>query len=276
MNEIIKKYSISAKKSLGQNFLLDENILESIAEITQVEWNNIIEVWPGYGVLTQKILSKNPLSLTLIELDQDMIQVLEKRIHHWEISPWNTQFEIIHTDVLNYVPDFSHYQVIANIPYYITSPIISHFLYDTPHSPDEMVLLVQKEVWERITSHKSSVLSLIVQKKCRVEKKIFVPRWVFFPPPKVDSLVIYCRKHHLYWDVWDQDFLTFIKKAFISPRKKLINNLMRAWFVQDDLLQWIEVLAKGSHLRPEDLSIENYIDLYNFLQKYWQTSKNTY
>ena len=149
-SEIIRKYQIQAKKSLGQNFLINDGILEKIATATKVKEKNIIEVGPGYGALTERLLDINPTSLTLVELDADMVKILESRIENEELKIGEVDFQILKQDVLTYNPVFEDYSVIANIPYYITSPILFHFLYEVERRPEHMVILLQKDVGDKI------------------------------------------------------------------------------------------------------------------------------
>ena len=136
-------YNIKAKKSLGQNFLIDEEALSDIAHSVPVEGKNIIEVGPGYGALTDYLIEQKPSSLTLIELDRDMIRILEKK--------YPKDINILHQDILQFTPVLREYSVIANIPYYITSPILFHFLYASDFTPPEsMVIMMQEEVGEKI------------------------------------------------------------------------------------------------------------------------------
>ena len=130
---------IKAKKSLGQNFLIDEEALSTIAHSLDIADRHIIEVWPGYGALTEYILSHHPKSLDMVELDPDMIEILDERFMGEDIAPiilWEentliktTPIAIHHQDVLTFTPGYTEYSIIANIPYYITSPILFHFLY---------------------------------------------------------------------------------------------------------------------------------------------------
>ena len=131
------------KKALGQNFLVNEGIIKKIVECTPIEGKVCMEIWPGQWAITSKILEKYPQSLTLIELDGDMIDVLEDR------NLW-ADIDIKNMDVLEYQPDFQKYSVIANIPYYITSPILRHFLYEVKNRPQEMLILMQQDVWDKI------------------------------------------------------------------------------------------------------------------------------
>lgn len=263
--EIIKKYKIKAKKSLWQNFLINDEILDSIAETLEIENKNIIEVWPWYGALTEKILKKNPEKLTLIELDREMIEILEKRIENKDFLNPEKIF-IKNIDVLKYFPEDEKYFVIANIPYYITSPILRHFLYDVENIPDSMLILMQKEVWDKIIlgqewkKIKTSVLSLFVAKKCKVREVIFVGKENFSPAPKVESSVLLFEKHNDFSDLDDKIFFEFIKKAFVEPRKKLINNLSKAWFDKEFLKKFFEEKNISENIRPEDLEIGEWCD----------------
>lgn len=266
MEEIIKKYNIKAKKSFGQNFLMDEKILHDISEITNIYWENILEVWPWFWALTWKILDKNPISLTLVELDNFMVDILNDRIKHQELETIKTHFEIINADILTIESKYENYKIIANIPYYITSPIIFRFLYEVKYKPSEMIILMQKEVWERITAKKSSVLSLFIQKKCMVQQKIFVSKTCFSPSPKIDSWVLFFQTHTMYDDVNDALFLSFIKASFSNPRKKMVNNLANAGYNKQKILLKIWEIWFNENTRAEELSIDNFIFLFKKIQ----------
>jgi 16S rRNA (adenine1518-N6/adenine1519-N6)-dimethyltransferase len=153
--EILKHYGIRAQKSLGQNFLVNDEILETIADSIQISGEDILEIGPGYGALTEKILARKPRSLTLVELDSQMVNILRSRIHEGDIFiPTETTFQIIEGDVLKHIPQLSNYSIIANIPYYITSPILFRFLHELENKPKEMVILMQKEVGDKICRKK--------------------------------------------------------------------------------------------------------------------------
>ncbi len=269
--EVIKKYNISAKKSLGQNFLVDENIIWEISGIIDIMWSDIIEVGPGYGVLTEKLLEKSPRSLCLVELDRDMISILEERFSGHFSSTFSsgsgeqvTDFQVIHSDILEYSPSFQKYSVIANIPYYITSPILRHFLYALDHTPESMVILMQKDVGDRILEkhkNKSSVLSLIVQKKCRVSEKILVPKESFIPQPKIESSVLFFETHSDFRDVDDESFLKFIKTGFSEPRKKLIKNLIKGGYEKQRILEFFGKNNLSENTRWEDLNVKMWCQL---------------
>ncbi len=273
--EIIKRYKINAKKSLGQNFLIDDFILDEIASWVEVFWKNIVEVWPGYWALTEKLLNKKPKSLNLVELDKDMIGILEDRIKKWELDISWKDFKINNVDVLKYTPTPPaplpkgegnyEYSIIANIPYYITSPILRHFLYDIEFKPKNMVILMQKDVADKILSNKTSVLSLFVSKKCKVYEFVIVPNTSFVPAPKVESSVLIFETHDNYKYIDDKKFLDLIKIWFKEPRKKLINNLLKWWYSKEKVLRVFKELWISENVRGEELWIEEWIGLIKLL-----------
>lgn len=264
---LIKKYNIKAKKSLWQNFLINEKILEDISSILKVNSKNIIEVWPWYWALTEKLLKKDPKNLTLLELDKNMVDILEDRLKKGEFKN-NSNVFIKNMDVLDYFPEFEEYFVIANIPYYITSPILRHFLYNCENKPEKMLILMQKDVWDKIIlwqdkdwKVKTSVLSLFVAKKCFAREVIFVWKENFFPSPKVESSVLLFESHNKFDFVDDKLFLDFIKKWFREPRKKLINNLSKSGFDKDFIKQIFNNRNIEENTRPEDIDISTWCQL---------------
>lgn len=268
MNNIIKKYNIKAKKSLGQNFLINDEILLKITDFLNLKDKNIIEIWPWYGALSEKILSKNPKQLTMIELDSDMVEILENRISSKELYSQKTQINLLHQDILEYNPDIENYIVIANIPYYITSPILRHFLYEVDNKPMNMIIMMQSDVWYKIlkkNKNKSCVLSLYIDKKSYSEEVIWVWKENFSPSPKIDSLVVSFELHKKYNIVDDKKFLDLIKDWFQTPRKKLIKNLLNAWYKKESILYSFDELWVEENIRGEDLDIQKWIELTKYL-----------
>ncbi len=262
--EILKRFKVRAKKALGQNFLQDDFILEEIANTIEVRWNNIVEVWPGYWALTEKILLQEPKNLDLVELDTDMVAILNKRIETNDFQIGQTKMEIKHIDILKYMPDFTKYDVIANIPYYITSPILRHFLYETGIKPSYMIILMQDDVGQKILwkgKNKSSVLSLFIEKKCFVSEIIKVPKECFVPAPKIESSVLMFESHDNYNHINDEEFLKLIKIGFAEPRKKLSKNLIKGGFSKEIVTQVFEKLELWENTRWEDLDIVLWIAL---------------
>lgn len=266
--EIIKRYSILAKKSLWQNFLINQEILEEIVSIVDIHGKNIIEVWPGYGALTEKILGKKPQSLHLVELDKDMISILKERKNLWEFYLQDTDFCIYHEDILKFIPRFEKYSVIANIPYYITSPILHHFLYNLDYIPESLLILMQKDVAEKILGgkkNKTSVIRLALEKKCHITEKMFVPKENFYPVPKVESSVLFFETHTNFSHIDDEEFLELIKKWFSEPRKKLIKNLVKWWYESEKIFSFYQKNNFDENLRGEDMSLETWCQLCDIL-----------
>jgi 16S rRNA (adenine1518-N6/adenine1519-N6)-dimethyltransferase len=281
--EILKKYKIKAKKALWQNFLVNDSIVEEIANTIEVVGQNIVEVWPWYWALTEKLILQKPKSLNLVELDNDMIEILEKRIKAWDFDLEWINFNINKIDVLKYSPPArgeleGGYSVIANIPYYITSPILRHFLYDVKNKPKNMVILMQRDVWDKIIKTspptplligegskkkkmRSSVLWLFVAKKAYVKEVIIVWKENFVPSPKVESSVLLFEVHDNFSDINDDIFLETIKKWFWEPRKMLMRNLTNAWYEKELIIKLFKKLWIDETVRWEDLDINKWCEI---------------
>ncbi|MDF2379386.1 MAG: 16S rRNA (adenine(1518)-N(6)/adenine(1519)-N(6))-dimethyltransferase RsmA [Candidatus Gracilibacteria bacterium] len=257
LQDHLRKYGISADKSLGQHFLVNEQVLSSIvdgAELTKED--TVLEVGPGPGVLSQRLV-KEAGELIAVEIDEKMIK------------PWKglmsdyVQASIIHQDVLKYIPPQKPYKVVANIPYYISSPILQHFLRNPEVTrPTSVILLIQKEVAERVCSTKKpTLLSWLVQIYGAPSIVCNVPPNSFFPPPKVDSAVLKI-------DVLDNPlvaaedmdkFFELLEYSYKQPRKTLSNNLKNAPKYKDiDTTELLEKAGVDGGLRPHQLGLEEW------------------
>lgn len=243
---LLEKHGLKPNKSLGQNFLLDENVLDKIVEAAEVGANdNVIEVGPGLGVLTRK-LAERAGHVTAIELDRGLVCLLERENELLE------NVEFVHQDALKYDPPLDvDYKLVANIPYYITSPLISHFLM-AENRPTKIVVLIQKEVAEKICAKegKLNVLALHVQifGKPRIVAK--VSPGAFYPEPKVESAIL---EIEVFDEPVVENYMSLYKiihQAFSQKRKKLTNTL-------PELKEKLIELGLGS-LRPERLTIEDW------------------
>jgi 16S rRNA (adenine1518-N6/adenine1519-N6)-dimethyltransferase len=257
---------MKAKKSLGQNFLNSPSAVKAIIAAGEVEKNDVIlEIGPGKGVLTKELL-KTGATVVAIEKDDRLIIFLSQ-LFSKEIQ--DRRFILIHADVLDLVsmdgmsPNISKllgksYKLIANIPYYITGEIIKRF-HTTPQTPSHMVLLVQKEVAERIIANdgKESMLSVSV-KMYGIPKLVkIVPRGSFNPSPNVDSAILSIQSiHHFGNPQTEKDFFDILHAAFAHKRKLLVGNIKTLPVVlYDKVLRIIE----ENHLmnvRAEDVPIE--------------------
>lgn len=268
LKSTLQKENLWAKKSLGQNFLIDESILNQIVETAQIKPNDtILEVGPGTGLLTEKILQKAN-QVIAVEYDEDMVQILKKKFKDAK------NLQIIHSDILNLnlkseILNLKSYKVVANIPYYITSPLIKKFLQEEKNI-ESITLLIQNEVAEKITSRKGkSMITIETELFGKPEYQFKVPAECFYPAPKVTSAVIQITPHSntIFEKEELKDFLRVVKFGFSQKRKKLANSLsagIRKKTKETRLI--LESAQLNSDCRAEDLTLENWIKLYETLK----------
>ncbi|MBR3264070.1 ribosomal RNA small subunit methyltransferase A [Candidatus Saccharibacteria bacterium] len=256
-------------KSLGQHWLKDRAILDEIAELTlgnasespldAPETRLCLEIGPGLGTLTSSLLRVFP-RVVAVEFDENLAKNLPKSFPGKDLTVVNADFLKFDLNSIE-----RPYVVAGNIPYYITSPIIMKLL-ETENRPDNIVLLIQKEVAERIAAKagKHTVLSLSIQNLADVELGPVVKKDLFTPPPKVDSQVIILRpKNH---SIISTEALNLAKRAFSAPRKKLIKNLSSFYSV-NDLKEALPQVGLDPNCRPSDSALETWQKLYEILQK---------
>jgi len=254
------------KKQLGQNFLKNPSIAAKICAAADiVESETILEIGPGTGILTEELL-KTGAKVFAVEKDFELISRLKKNIG----EPKN--LKIIHQDALWFdLSKFSRYKVVANIPYSITSPLIRKFL-ETENKPELMVLMVQKEVAERITAKPGDsnrgLLTLIVEFYASSEILFEVPRKDFYPVPKVDSAVIKIKPHRKPHPrgggktVQPEIFFKIVKAGFSSKRQQIHNSLAATFHWDKEQTRNIFKKAKiDPTLRAEDLTFEQWQEL---------------
>ena len=258
---------MKAKKSLGQNFLINEDIINKIVSFLDADENDlIIEIGPGRGALTKK-LSLLPSRIICIEVDTDMKPYLDKFT--------SDHLKVVYSDVLQInFPDllknykFQNLYVIGNLPYYITSPIVEK-LTRANLDVKKMIFMVQREVAERYTSlpGKSNYgyMTVFLQHYYHAQKVLDVPRQFFAPVPKVDSAIIELEQKKVTPVSDEQKYFSFVKECFHLKRKNLKNNLQNY-----DLKAIDSVLKKYSlslSSRAEDLSEDIFNELYNTIYK---------
>lgn len=246
------------RKSLGQNWLKDRDILIDIADHASVEnVDTVVEIGPGLGTLTSALFRFFG-KVIAVELDDRLAENLPKSFP-------GKNLEVVHEDVLNL--DLSKlnlpekYVVAGNIPYYITSPIIQKFLHEA-HKPEKIVILIQKEVAERLAAKPGdySILGLSAQIYAKVTLGPVVKREFFTPPPKVDSQVVVLEP--LETPLASEKTMSLIKLGFIAPRKKLASNLMVGLRLsKEDILQKFAANNISENARPADLSIADWVAL---------------
>ena len=245
------------KKSLGQHWLKDPEILADIAEAAELTGDDVVlEIGPGLGTLTSRLLARAN-SVTAVEFDADLARKLPGQFPGKELTVVNQ--DILQFD-LNQLP--KNYKVVANVPYYITSKIVEKLM-TAENKPSIAVLLVQKEVAERIAAEAGnmSILSVSVQIFAEAELDIEAPRQFFTPPPKVDSQVVIVRTRNnpLITPEDQRDFFRIVKAGFSAKRKKLRSSLSGGLGIDKSAA---EELLKNAGISPdaraEDLTIEDW------------------
>ena len=268
--EILEKYGFSFKKSLGQNFLIDPNILRNIVSHANLTENSgAIEVGPGIGALTEH-LAREAKKVVSFEIDQRLLPVLEDTL-----SPYDN-VKIVHSDILKAdvaqvieeeMPGIEDIMVVANLPYYVTTPILMKLLNDRLPIRG-FVVMMQKEVADRITAKPGTKaygsLSIAIQYYVTAEIAMVVPKTVFMPQPNVDSAVIRLIKHeNPPVKVIDEDFLFEVSRAsFAQRRKTILNNLQNGLINgkqnKELILKALEEAGIEPSRRGETLSIQEF------------------
>lgn len=257
----------SNKKSLGQNFLTNDSIAQRIVTFANLSKNdNILEIGPGKGILTE-YLAISSAHILAIEIDQRLIEPLQKQFKNIEII--NEDILKINLPRLIEENNFQNYKIVANLPYYITSKIIRLFL-ETKYPPREMILMVQKEVGERIVAldGKESILSISVKFYAEPEILFEVGKENFDPVPGVDSAVIRITRKKNPPKADASEFFSLVKSGFSAKRKMLVNNLANLDHPRAKLLEILKKAGMEPTVRAEKLSVEDWTKLCNsFLLK---------
>ena len=278
---IMEKYGIRTKKSFGQNFLTDLNVLKNIVEAADITANdNVIEIGPGIGALTEQ-LAQAAGEVLALEIDQDLIPVLKE-----VLSPYDN-VKVINQDVLQAnLPELIKKEfkdpsrpikVVANLPYYITSPILMNLL-ASPVEWATICVMMQKEVAQRLTAKPGTkqygALTLAIEYQLQAKIAFDVSRKVFVPAPNVDSAIVVLtpRTNPLPVQPFDkQKLFGFIRGCFAHRRKSLWNNLQSVIgkdpVVKEKMTAVLTQLDISPQIRPEKLTLEQFIELANALHQ---------
>tara|TARA_Y100001935_G_scaffold79212_1_gene66234 strand:- start:281 stop:1066 length:786 start_codon:yes stop_codon:yes gene_type:complete len=251
---------ITAKKSLGQNFLIDKNILEKITNIININNKNVLEIGPGTGNLTSYILKKNPKKLYVIEKDNNLVIDLEKK--------FNNQISIINDDVLK-IDETNLFQekviVFGNLPYNISTEILSKWIINLKDSFwfESLILMFQKEVADRIIAKFNTSnygrLSIISNWKLNIEKIYDIKPSAFYPKPKIDSsLLLFCPKKK-FVKINDPYNLEKITRIFFNQRRKMLKKPFNQLFNGNQNV--LNKLKIDLNLRPQNLNLDTYYKL---------------
>ena len=274
---ILKKYNISASKKLGQNFLVDDSVSESIIEAAEVNKKDlIIELGPGLGTLTSKLL-ENAGKVIAVELDDRLISIFKERFKLYH------NFILLHEDILKVnlqelikqnKENLEKVKIVANLPYYITTPIIMKLLEDRLEI-DSITVMVQKEVADRITAvpgeKSSGAITYSINYYAEAEKVVFVNKDSFIPSPEVNSEVIklHIRKEPVVKVLNEEIFFKVIKASFMQRRKTLLNGLSNAGVLKnkEKLKEILNNMGLNNEVRGETLTIEQFAELANSIVK---------
>ena len=265
---LLAQFGLKARKGLGQHFLVEEDVLDSILSAAELSPQDVvIEVGPGLGMLTSK-LAERAAKVVAVELDLGLVGVLRKRLRLFR------NVRIVQGDILRLAPgrvleddlealaSGQGYKVVANLPYYITSPVLRHFL-EASWKPSLMVVMVQKEVGEAIAAScgKMTLLSVRTQFYSRPTIVAHVPRRSFYPAPKVDSIVLRLDVYSkLPIEISDTDgFFDIVASGFSSSRKQLRNSLAQGLgMTSDQVASLLEKAGIEPRRRAESLSLEEW------------------
>ena len=251
---------IRAKKSLGQNFLIDKNILDKIVNIIQIKGKNILEIGPGTGNLTSHILKKKPKKIIVIEKDQKLSEKLKENFKEEIIVINRDILEIDETSLID-----EKFTVFGNLPYNISTEILSKWIVNLKNSFwfDNLILMFQKEVADRIISKFNTStygrLSILANWKLKVVKIFDIEPECFFPKPKVDSsLLLFSPKIKTY-KIKDPKNLEKVTRIFFSHRRKMLKKPFNQLFNGNQEI--LDKLKIDLNLRPQNLDFETYYQL---------------
>ena len=279
--EVVQKHNFKFSKSLGQNFLIDTNVIDRILEGARVkEGDYVIEVGPGIGTLTKE-MGRSAEKVVAIEIDKTLIPILEETLEDFP------NIEVINQDILKVnVQELvkeklngGPVKLVANLPYYITTPIVMKFLEEDIPVTD-IVVMVQKEVADRMNAKPNTkdygALSVAVQYNCDTEIVAKAPRHMFMPQPNVDSTVIglHVREEQIYHVDNEDIFFKTVKASFGQRRKTLLNSLGGLGFLSKDQIK--EALKEANideKRRGETLSIEEFASLSNAVNRIHNENK---
>lgn len=275
--QMLLHYGLNPKKKFGQNFLINENILDNIVDISDVSSeDDVIEIGPGIGALTAK-LAKRAHKVLAVEIDHELISVLSQTLANY------TNISILESDILKV--DFDevikkfglnndHIKIVANLPYYITTPILLFLLKQKEVHFESITVMVQKEVAERMTSAPGNKnygsLTLLIQYYMNAELVLKVDKTYFMPQPKVDSAVVnLTKKSNFVRFNNERSLFKVIRECFNHRRKNLLNNLVNLTGKKNKtvLLQIFDEMNIDKNIRAEKLTLKQFMILTDNLMK---------
>ena len=239
--------SFVLKKKYGQNFLIDQNILVKISNLINSENLNILEIGPGDGKLTEKIIMKKPSKLTLIEIDKDLIENLEEKYSS------NKKINLINADILDYEINNDYELIISNLPYNISSQILVK-LSTMSVSPDTLILMFQKEFAQRLLDEKLNSINSLVKCFYSIKLNFNVSKSCYRPIPKVDSTVLTFKKlKKKLLKIEEINKFIIFKRNLFSHKRKSLKNLLKKYELKSNI---------NLNLRVEDLKLDELVKIF--------------
>ncbi len=256
LKKTLKEYGLKPNKKLGQNFLIDKNIVNNIVESADVSnQDTILEIGSGLGTLTKELADKAK-KVIAVEKDKGIAEVLK------EILKDHKNIEVIHDDILKMEnPIEGKYKVVSNLPYNITSPVIRMFL-ESENPPTSMTFIIQKEVAERITSKppRMNILAISVQIYAQPKVMSHISQNCFYPKPTVDSAIINISNIKKP-DMDMKEFFKLVKVGFSSPRKQLANNLQSLNISREETKRALAECGLDPQARAQILDMEDWKEI---------------
>ncbi|MGB9743523.1 MAG: 16S rRNA (adenine(1518)-N(6)/adenine(1519)-N(6))-dimethyltransferase RsmA [Minisyncoccales bacterium] len=269
IKNLLKKYHYWPVKRLGQNFLINKLTIKKVIKTAELGPADIIlEIGPGPGILTLE-LAKKVKEVLAVEKDKTMIEILKEVIKKHQIN----NVKVIHQDILKFNPQKyklknRSYKIVANLPFYLTAPVIRKFLEKTPILPSQMVLVVQKEVGQRICAQhpRLNLLAISVQFYAQPQIISFISKKSFWPSPRVDSTIIKIKPNSSVFKIKPlvrQQFFKLVRAGFSQPRKQLLNNLAKILNLKnkEKIKSWLLKYQIQPNQRAETLKIEDWLNL---------------
>ena len=252
---------LKAKKKFGQNFLIDENIVDKIARIACDESLKTIEIGPGLGALSEHLLMYSR-DVDAYEIDKDMYELLVDNLKDDRLNVYLVDF--LDVDLSKYKEKVN---VCGNLPYYVTTPILFKII-ESDLDINKITIMVQKEVGDRIAARVNdeeySALSVEIQYLFKVANEMNISRNVFYPVPNVDSIVVSLTPDRFRDYEYEKRFFEFVKNCFRMRRKTLYNNLKDLYEV-NDIVEMFNLLNIDNNIRAQQLSIDDFINIFDVL-----------
>ncbi len=268
-SDLLKKHNFKFKKRFGQNFITDLNLLERIADAGNISKEDIVlEIGPGAGTLT-KVLAEKAGYVIALEIDRTLIPILEEQFKKFSnISVVNEDALKVNFDevVTKFYPEASEYKIVANLPYYITTPLLFNAL-ERADLLSQMVVMVQKEVGQRLQASPSTkdygALTLMANYYAQVQYMFTVSKKLFSPEPEVDSAIVKFTKHDKrpLNSSQEEVFKKLVKASFSQRRKTFLNSIKTLELDKERMITFLSEAGYGEKVRGEELPLEVYLEM---------------